>query len=198
MNENNSTKSNTGKIVGIIIVVLIVISVLSGMASYNGMNSSRNEVDAQWSQVENAMQRRNDLIPQLEATVKGSMKHEEKIFGDIAKARQDYEKAGTNNEKLKANSEISDKTNVLVKAINENYPDLKSSQQVSDFMISIEGSENRISQERRRYILDVQKYNNKVTSLPNSLFAGSMGFSKMDAYKADDSAHKAPTINLND
>lgn len=198
MNENNSTKSNAGKIVGVIIVVLLVISVLSGMASYNGMNSSRNEVDAQWSQVENAMQRRNDLIPQLEATVKGSMRHEEKIFGDIAKARQDYENADTNNEKLKANSEISDKTNVLVKAINENYPDLKSSQQVSDFMTSIEGSENRISQERRRYILDVQKYNNKVTSLPNSLFAGSMGFSKIDTYKADDNAHKAPTINLND
>lgn len=197
MDENTNSVGYYLRRYGLIVVIaLFVICLLSGFASYNGMNSAKNEVDSQWSQVENVMQRRNDLIPQLESVVKGSMKNEQKVFGDIAKAREDYANAGTRNDKLKANSEISDKTNVLVKTINENYPDLKSEQQVSDFMVTIEGSENRIAQERRKYILDVQSYNNKVTSMPNKLVAGSFGFQKMDTYKADDAAKTAPKIDL--
>ena len=112
-------------------------------------------------------------------------------------ARSAYAKATTPNEKLAADDAIKENTQVLVNAVTENYPDLASSQSVQTLMTQLEGSENRISVERRRYIEDVNSYNKKVSSFPASVTAGQMGFHKIDQYKATaKNADKAPTVSF--
>ena len=165
-------------------------------AAYNSLNGSRNDCDAQWSPVENVMQRRADLIPNLVATVKGQMANEQKIFASIADARKAYSDAATPNEKLAADQKLGDETTVLLNAVKENYPDLASSESVKTLMTQLEGSENRISVERKRYIDDVSEYDKKVTSFPMNLIAGPFGFEKIDQFKADSSALKAPTVDF--
>ena len=180
----------------VIAVVIVTIVGLGFGVPYNDLNSSKNDVDAQWSQVENVMQRRMDLIPNLVNTVKGSMKHEDKIFDDIAKSRQQYANATTNNDKLSADQKTNSNLSTLVTAINENYPNLSSNDNVKTLMVQLEGSENRISVERERYIQDVNTYNKKVTSFPANLTAGALGFKKMANYQAETGASVTPKVDL--
>lgn len=176
------------------VTVIFCVTLLS--AAYNSLNGSRNDCDAQWSQVENVMQRRADLIPNLVATVKGQMANEQKIFASIADARKAYSDASTPNEKLAADQKLGNETTVLLNAVKENYPELASSESVKTLMTQLEGSENRISVERKRYIDDVNEYDKKVTSFPMNLIAGPFGFEKIDQFKADSSTLKAPTVNF--
>lgn len=201
--DNNNTSDGSGshtslKITLIAVIVVVVLAATSLIGLRNGMNSKKNEVDAQWSQVENVMQRRADLIPNLVASVQGQMDHESKVFKDIADARRQYAAASTPNDKLKANDELNSKTNVLVNAVQENYPQLASSESVKTLMTQLEGSENRISVERERYIRLVNEYNNKVTSFPASMVAGMFGFSKMDLYRAQPGSENAPKVTFHE
>lgn len=180
---------------GVIIgAVLIIVGVLAG--GYNGLNSKKNDVEASWSQVENVMQRRYDLIPNLVSSVKGQMKHETDVFTAIADARKQYSSATKDTDKLAADEELGKQTQILVNAVTENYPDLASSESVKTLMTQLEGSENRISTERRRYIDTVNDYNKQVTSFPNNMTAGMFGFSKMEVYHADTAAQTAPKVDL--
>lgn len=183
-----------------IAVVFIVVALGAGclIGTYNGLNGARNDCDAQWSQVENVMQRRADLIPNLVSTVKGQMANEREIFSDIAKSRQAYSYAKTPNEKLEADQQLGRDVDVLVNAVHENYPELASSESVKTLMTELEGSENRISVERKRYIDDVNEYDKKPTSFPTNAVAGMLGFEKIDQFKADSTAAKAPTVDFND
>ncbi|KFF30446.1 LemA family protein [Bifidobacterium bombi] len=201
--DNNNTSDGSGshtslKITLIAVIVVVVLAATSLIGLRNGMNGKKNEVDAQWSQVENVMQRRADLIPNLVASVQGQMDHESKVFKDIADARRQYAAASTPNDKLKANDELNSKTNVLVNAVQENYPQLASSESVKTLMTQLEGSENRISVERERYIRLVNEYNNKVTSFPASMVAGLFGFSKMDLYRAQPGSENAPKVTFHE
>lgn len=123
------------------------------------MNASKQVVDSDWAQVENVMQRRADLIPNLVASVKGEMRNEQEIFKSIAASRKAFETSDTQAGKLAADDELNAQTTVLLNAVKENYPDLASSEQVKTLMTQLEGSENRISVERGRYIDDVADYN---------------------------------------
>lgn len=191
--KKNKTWLAVAGVVGVIVLVLVAVY----GSTWNSMNSKRNDVEAQWAQVENVMQRRADLIPNLVSTVKGQMNHEQKIIEDVVEARSAYAKAATPNEKLAADDAIRENTKVLVNAVTENYPELASSQSVQTLMTQLEGSENRISVERRRYIEDVNEYNKKVMSFPSSLVAGQMGFHKMDQYEATaKNADQAPTVSF--
>lgn len=183
-------------VAGVVGVIVLMIVAVYG-STWNSMNSKRSDVEAQWSQVENVMQRRADLVPNLVSAVKGQMDHEQKIIDAVTEARSAYAKATTPNEKLAADDAIRENTQVLVDAVTENYPDLASSESVQTLMTQLEGSENRISVERRRYIEDVNSYNKKVTSFPSSMVAGQMGFHKMDQYEATaKNADKAPTVSF--
>lgn len=191
--KNKETIAAVCSVIGVIVLVVVA---MYG-STYNSLNSRRSDVEAQWAQVENVMQRRADLIPNLVSTVKGQMKHEQKIIDAVTDARSAYAKATTPNEKLAADDAIKENTQVLVNAVTENYPDLASSQSVQTLMTQLEGSENRISVERRRYIEDVNSYNKKVSSFPASVTAGQMGFHKIDQYKATaKNAGKAPTVDF--
>lgn len=191
--KKNKTWLAVAGVVGVIVLILVAVY----GSTWNSMNSKRNDVEAQWAQVENVMQRRADLIPNLVSTVKGQMNHEQKIIAAVTEARSAYAKAATPNEKLAADDAIRENTQVLVNAVTENYPELASSQSVQTLMTQLEGSENRISVERRRYIEDVNEYNKKVMSFPSSLVAGQMGFHKMDQYEATaKNADQAPTVSF--
>lgn len=117
-------KKNTGIRTGVFVVIVVVIcAAIYGVLTYNQLASAENNVDTKWAQVENVMQRRADLIPNLVSSVKGSMKQEQKVFGEIAESRKVYQAAKTPTEKDQANQELDKNLSVMVNAIHENYAD---------------------------------------------------------------------------
>jgi LemA protein len=188
-------KSSKSK-VGLIALIVIVLLVVFGISQYNGLAKKEQSVESQWSQVENVMQRRADLVPNLVNSVKGSMQQEQKVFGDIAKAREAYGSANNDSEKIKASQELDQSVGTLINVINENYPELKSNDNVQTLMTQLEGTENRISVERKRYNDVVKEYNEQVVSFPKNIFANMMGLGKKDYFKADPTASTVPSVNF--
>lgn len=178
------------------IVVILLLGMAIGGGMFNSMNASKQAVDGDWAQVENVMQRRADLIPNLVASVKGEMRNEQEIFKSIAESREQFETSDTQAGKLAADDKLNAQTTVLLNAVKENYPELASSEQVKTLMTQLEGSENRISVERGRYINDVADYNRKVTSFPMNLFAHVFGFDGIAQYKANAAATNVPVVNF--
>ena len=190
-------KNNKSK-VGLIALIVVVLLVVFGISQYNGLAKREQSVESQWSQVENVMQRRADLIPNLVNSVKGSMTQEQKVFGDIAKAREAYGSANSDSEKIQASQELDQSVGTLINVINENYPELKSNDNVQTLMTQLEGTENRISVERKRYNEVVQEYNEQVVSFPKNIFANMMGLGKKEYFKADPTASSVPSVNFDD
>jgi LemA protein len=190
-------KSSKSKI-GIIALIVVVVLVVFGISQYNGLAKKEQSVESQWSQVENVMQRRADLVPNLVNSVKGSMQQEQKVFDDIAKAREAYGSANNDSDKIKASQELDQSVGTLINVINENYPELKSNDNVQTLMTQLEGTENRISVERKRYNDVVKEYNEQVVSFPKNIFANMMGLGKKDYFKADPTASSVPSVNFDD
>lgn len=188
-------KKNKSK-VGIIVLVVVVLFVIFGITQYNSLVKEEQSVESQWSQVENVMQRRADLIPNLVNSVQGSMTQEQTVFGDIAKAREAYGSASSESEKIQANQQLDQSVGTLVNVINENYPELKSNENVQTLMTQLEGTENRISVERKRYNEAVKTYNEQVVTFPKNIFANMMGLGKKEYFKADPTASTVPSVNF--
>lgn len=195
-NREKTPKLKPWMVAVFVLVVFLFLGMAIGGGMYNSMNASKQVVDADWAQVENVMQRRADLIPNLVASVKGEMKNEQEIFKSIAESRKQFETSDTQADKLAADDELNAHTTALLNAVRENYPDLASSEQVKTLMTQLEGSENRISVERKRYIDDVAAYNKKVTSFPMNLLAMPFGFDSVTQYKASPAAVNAPVVDF--
>lgn len=195
---NNRKSSGAAIALGAVGGIFIALCVLIGIyfSQMNKFNSLKQDCSAQYSRVESVMQRRYDLIPNLTETVKGNMKQEKAVFGKIAEARKAYNSANTASEKMKADNKINKSLNVLINNIHENYPKLNSDKRVRDLMIELEGSENRINVERKRYIDSVQVYNTAVNKYPGKFFADAGGYHSIDYYKADSNAQKAPKVKF--
>lgn len=180
------------------LIVLGVVAVIAIMfiSMYNGLAKENQDVEAQWGQVENQMQRRYDLIPNLVNSVKGSMKQETEVFGKIADARKEYGAAKTDEEKMNANAQLDQSVGTLINVIKESYPTLSSNENVQTLMTQLEGTENRIATERGRYNEAVQKYNKSVVSFPKNIFANMMGMGKKAYFQADQGATKTPTVDF--
>lgn len=178
----------------IIIIVLAVIAIWM-LSSYNGLVNSRETYTAQWSQVENQYQRRFDLIPNLVNAVKGSMKQEQAVFGEIADARSRYSGATTQEQKVQAASQVESALSRLL-VITENYPDLKSSALVQDLLVQLEGTENRVSVERQKYNDMIKGYNLKVKRIPGVIFAKIFGFDEEPYFESTKGAEQAPKVDL--
>lgn len=178
--------------------LLVVVLMFGGwwIGTNNKLNNQKQDVEQQWSQVENVMQRRYDLVPNLTAAVKGSMHQEQKVFGEIAKARSAYSAAKTPTDKMKADNQLTQSTGMLINVIHENYPKLASNENVKNLMVQLEGSENRISVERQNYIATVRAYNQTVINFPSSIVAHAKGARTIKYFKADTQAQKAPKVNL--
>ena len=187
---------NNNKTIWISIAAVVAVIVIFAVTTYNGLAKKSQDVDAQWSQVDTVLQRRYDLIPNLVSSVKGSMKQEKDVFGDIAKARQNYNKADSTEEKAKANNELNQSVGTLINVIREDYPELKSNKNVETLMTQLEGSENRISTERHRYNEEVGNYNKSLITFPRNIFAGMFGFHAKEYFKADEKAQEAPKVDF--
>lgn len=167
------------------------------ISGYNNLIGMEAEVDNSWAQVENVYQRRNDLIPNLVNSVEGSMKQEQEVFGRIADARQIAGNATGVDEVGEANAQLNQEIQTLVNVIQENYPELASSDNVKDLMTQLEGTENRISVERMRYNEEVTKYNKAIRRIPMNFVAGITGFDRKDLFEMDEGADEAPTVDFN-
>ncbi|EUJ32047.1 lemA protein [Listeria floridensis FSL S10-1187] len=185
---------NSWKVIIGIAVVLLIIGI-PFVSTYNSLNKKENAVDAQWANVESKLQRRYDLIPNLVNAVKGDMKQEKEVFGQIADARAAVSKASSQSEQIKAAGQMDQAVTRLIATV-ENYPDLKSSANVTRLMDELSGTENRISVERDKYNTEVQAYNTKVKSAPTSFVAGMLGFDTKPYFKAVEGADKAPEVNF--
>ncbi|ALV21192.1 MAG: LemA family protein [Carnobacterium sp.] len=186
-------KKSVKIIIGVVIALLIL--VVPFVSSYNGLIQEESNVDVAWSQVESQLQRRNDLIPNLVNSVKGAMNQEQAVFGDIADARAQLGGADTVEEKIDANNEMSSALSRLLVVV-ENYPELKSNENVTALMDELAGTENRVAVERQRYNEAVQGYNNRVRRFPGSIIASMTGFEKKPYFKAVEGAETAPEVNF--
>jgi LemA protein len=174
------------------ISILVIVYVWS---AYNGLVSTKESATAQWQQVETQYQRRLDLIPNLVASVQGSMKQEQTIFTALADARAHYSGATTVNAKAVAAGEVESALGRLL-AVVENYPTLKSSDAVQNLMTQLEGTENRVSVERQRFNDDVQVYEIAIKRFPRSILASMFGFTDMSYFNASAGAENAPQVKL--
>lgn len=185
-----------------------LVAVLLSGCGYNSLNSQDENIKAQWSQVLNEYQRRADLVPNLVNVVKGYTQYEEKVLTEVTEARS---RVGTiaatpdliNNEVAfrrfqAAQGELSGALSRLL-AVKEAYPDLKASAQFQDLQAQLEGTENRITVARNRYIQSVQQFNTTVRVFPSNLTAMMFGFKTKANFSVENEAaiSKPPTVDFN-
>lgn len=167
---------------------------LSG-CSYNRFVSQEEAIKAQWAQVENQLQRRNDLIPNLVETVKGIAQQERDVFGQIAESRAKLAGARTPEETIQAaNQQSAALARLLV--IVENYPQLRSSESFNRLMDELSGTENRIAVERMRYNERVQEYNVSRRQFPSNITASIFGFKEHPLFNAPPEAERVPRVDF--
>lgn len=181
-------------ILGVILAVVLLVVGYVGV-TYNSLVSTNENIDKQWAQVETQYQRRFDLIPNLVASVKGIMSQEQKVFGDIADARTKYSGATTVDEKAKAGTQVESALARLL-VVMENYPQLKSSENVTILMSQIEGTENRVGVERGRFNDEIRSYNLITKRFPSSLIASMFGFSERNYFESAKEAANAPKVEI--
>jgi LemA protein len=181
----------------LIILVVIVVIAAAVIGIYNGLVGRRNRVDEALSQIQVQLKRRHDLIPNLVEAVKGYMQFEQKVLTDVTNARAAAVSAGAQGVPAQAQAE-----NALTGALRslfavvENYPDLKSNQNVLSLQEQLTTTENQISFSRQHYNATVLDYNNGIQTFPNNVFAGMFGFTKRDFFEAEPEAAEVPQVNL--
>jgi len=189
-------------IIAIVIGVFIIGSWISG--KYNAMTIASEQVEEQWAQVENVYQRRADLIPNLVATVKGYATHEKETLESVVQARAkatsttidagNMDAASLQKFQAAQNSLSSALSRLMV--VVEKYPELKANQNFLELQAQLEGTENRISVERKRFNEAAKNYNLSIKVFPNNIFAGMFGFEKKAYFKAEETAKTAPKVEF--
>ena len=181
------------RLVGTVAVVLAAVA--SSGCSYNTFVSQEETIKTQWAQVENQLQRRNDLIPNLVATAQGFAQQERDVFGAIAESRAKLAGAQTPEQRMAAANEQSNALARLLVVV-ENYPELKSNQTFARLMDELAGTENRLAVERMRYNEAVQAYNTQRRSFPSNITAGIFGFKEYQVFQAPESAKQVPKVDF--
>jgi LemA protein len=179
----------------VLVVIVVIAAVLIGI--YNGLIGRRNRVDEALSQIQVQLKRRHDLIPNLVEAVKGYMQFEQKVLTDVTNARAAAVSAGAQGVPAQAQAE-NNLTGALrsLFAVVENYPDLKSNQNVLSLQEQLTTTENQISFSRQHYNATVLDYNTGIQTFPSNVFAGMFGFTKRDFFEAEPEAAEVPQVNL--
>jgi len=191
------------------IIIIVIVVVLIGLYSmfkgtYNNMVTKSEGVDAQWSQVENVYQRRADLIPNLVNTVKGYATHEKETLEGVVEARAKATSVNIDASNLtpqsmqafqQAQDGLSGALSKLMVVV-EKYPDLKANQNFLDLQAQLEGTENRIAVERKKFNETVRVYNTYIKTFPNNIFAGMFGFAQKPYFKSAQGSEKAPEVKF--
>jgi len=180
-------------LIGLGAVVLIAGLWLAG--AYNGLVTRNEQVDSAWAQVQNVLQRRGDLIPNLVETVKGYAAHEKEIFESVAEARGRLAGATSPAEAAAANAGLTSALGRLL-AIAENYPQLKANENFIRLQDELAGSENRIATERMRFNDSVRVYNTLIKRFPNNFIAGFFNFGEKEYFEATAEAREVPKVKF--
>jgi len=178
-----------------VILAIVAVLAIGGIFSYNSLVTMNETVNGKWSQVENQLQRRADLIPNLVNTVKGYAAHEQQTIQAVADARAKLAGARGPAAKAEANGGLNSALSRLLVVV-ENYPNLKADQNFRALMDELSGSENRLAVARKDYNESVQSYNTAIRSLPASVLAGPFGFGSKEYFKADDGAKQVPQVKF--
>lgn len=187
-------------------VAVVAMTSLSS-CNYNSLVEKQQQVDQSWAQVENQYQRRADLIPNIVNTVKGYAEHESSTLEAVTNARAGLTKAydaaksvenpQENIEQYQqAQSALKGALDIYVNAVREAYPDLKANTNFMALQTELEGTENRISTERKRYTEAVMEYNTSIKKFPTNIYAGWFGFKEKPQFKAEAGAQKAPEVKF--
>ncbi|HEV8128478.1 MAG TPA: LemA family protein [Candidatus Eisenbacteria bacterium] len=190
---------NSMRVIGIALAILILGAIFVAMyvrATYNDLVGMQEQAKTAWAQVENQLQRRNDLIPNYVETVKGYAKQETTIFTAIADARARMAGArGNPAETIQANNQLESALARLLVVV-ENYPVLKSSENFQRLQDELAGTENRIATERMRYNEVVRDYNVRIRRFPANLVAGAFNFAAMPLFEAPEAAKQVPQVKF--
>ncbi len=189
-------------------IFLIVLAIASGFlfsgCGYNRMVDLEEQVTAQWSQVENVYQRRADLIPNLVNTVKGYAEHEQETLEGVIEARSKATSVNIdpNNLSPQAIEQFNQAQQGLSSALSrlmvvvERYPNLKANQNFLDLQAQLEGTENRIAVERRKFNQATQAYNAYIRKFPQVIYSGWFGFDKKNYFESEQGAEQAPEVQF--
>lgn len=208
--ENKNKMSLWMKICIPIGIILLILAMLVGscVGSYNNMIALQENCTTKQANIQTSLQSRLDKINELMPSVQGYMDHESQTFKDVTALRSntsgvEMDSSGKMTIRSSASiqelQQVDSVTSSLVRDINVNheaYPELQSSDLMSDFMVSVEGVENRLRVARDNYNEAVQEYNTTIRKFPNSIIAGIGGFEKMDKYQASTEAQNAPKVEF--
>lgn len=186
----------TNLLIGLAILVLVFVGYgMFSVSVKNDLVRLDENVSAAWSEIDNQLKRRSDLIPNLVATVKGYASHEEEVLTKIADARSRLAGARTVEEKAAGYNELQSALSRLLVVV-ENYPTLKANENFTRLMDELAGTENRIAVARKRYNDGVRDFNTRIRSFPGSLFSGGMGFSPKPYFEIDTASREAPAVKF--
>jgi len=182
-------------IVGGVLFLILLIGGMVLMGTYNTLVAQNEQVNQAWAQVQNVLQRRADLIPNLVETVKGYATHEKEVFENVAEARSRLAGATSPREAAAANAGLTGALGRLL-AIAENYPALKANENFMRLQDELAGTENRIAVERMRYNEAVQAFNTSIKRFPTNFLARMLGFSEKEYFEAEPGAQEAPKVKF--
>lgn len=190
-------KKNHLILIGIAVVVIVIFGWVK--STYNGMVGVEEEATTALANVQSAYQRRADLIPNLVEVVKGYAAHEKETFESVVNARAKATSIALDADNIeefqKAQGELSSALGRLI-AVGEAYPELKANENFRELQVQLEGTENRINEERNKANLKIQNYNISIRRFPSNLLAGMFGFEKMNKFEAEAGAEKAPQVKF--
>lgn len=188
----------------IIVIAVVAVLIIYCVSSYNSLVAQEETVGTAWSNVENQYQRRSDLIPNLVNTVKGYAAHEKETFDAVVSARAKATQMTIDIEDLtpekieayqKAQGAVGSALSRLL-AVTENYPELKANENFKELQAQLEGTENRISVERRKFNETAREYNTCIRRFPKNIVASMFGFEKRPYFEAEEGSEKAPEVNF--
>ncbi len=180
---------------GFAVVALVGIAFAANGCGYNTLVTEQEQVESAWSEVENQLQRRNDLIPNLVSTVKGFAAQEKDVLLGVTEARSRVAGAGTPSESMAASNQLSGALSRLLVVV-ERYPNLKSDQNFIRLQDELAGTENRLAVARKRYNDSVRSYNTTTRKFPTNLIAGFFDFDSRDYFEAPESAQAVPAVEF--
>jgi len=178
-----------------IVIFLLLIGIIWFVGTRNKLVLLDEQVKSQWAQVENQLQRRYDLIPNLVNTVKGYARHEKEIFTQIAEARAKLAQAKSVGDKIKASNSLEGFLGRLL-VIVERYPNLKANKTFTRLMDELAGTENRLAVSRRNYNETVKIYNQTIRLFPASMIAGMLNFNKIAYFEIESKVKENPSVSF--
>jgi LemA protein len=188
-----------GAVIGIVVLVIILVIVAALgifiISPYNKLTRMDVQTEQSWSEVNNQLQRRNDLIPNLVNTVKGYATHEKELFEHIADARAKLAGAANIPDKIQASNEMSGLLSRLLVVV-ENYPQLKANENFMRLQDELSGTENRLAVARTRYNQAVGDFNTAIRAFPSNVIAGIFGFTAKQFFEVPESAKQVPQVQF--